>query len=153
MSSSNAASRRKRRESKNTISTVTTDNDNDDDPDHAATSNAAEQQRRREKKRIQNRLSQQSCREKQASYVRQLERFVENIQAASESGTDSPSYVQQLQTRLWDCMKENQELREAILQMRKKMLSLSVAASSGAGARATSLPSQAGSFIPSIFAK
>ena len=132
MSNSSAPSRRKRKELSNDA--ITTGTDNDDEPDNAT---AAQQQRRREKKRVQNRLSQQSCREKQASYVRQLERFVENIQAAPGVGVDSPSYVQQLQARLWSCMKENQELREGMLQMRKKMLSLSVAASSGAGARNT----------------
>ncbi|KAI9767826.1 MAG: hypothetical protein M1839_004340 [Geoglossum umbratile] len=124
MASSNAPLRRKRKEPEKNIITIT-----DDDEPNNTTYNVSEQQRRREKKRVQNRLSQKSCREKQASYVRQLEQFIDNIQVASGN---LPSYVQQLQTSLWNCMKENQELREAILQMRKKMLSLSAAASSGA---------------------
>jgi hypothetical protein len=139
---SNAPGRRRRepRSPSNTAVLASTPNSDD----------AAEQQRRRDKKRVQNRLSQQSCREKQASYVRQLEHFVENMQASGMGGVaasgpgaggdSSQTYIWELQSRLWNLMKENQELRDAMLRMRKKMLSLGAAASSGAGTRGLADP-------------
>ncbi|KAH0541235.1 hypothetical protein FGG08_004291 [Glutinoglossum americanum] len=92
----------------------------------------AAEQRKRDKKRVQNRLSQQCYREKQASYIKQLERFVENVQAAGSGQADIPSQLQEMQKKQLRLMKENQELREAILRMRKKLLSLSTAASTSA---------------------
>ncbi|KAI9763556.1 MAG: hypothetical protein M1840_000418 [Geoglossum simile] len=92
----------------------------------------AVEQRKRDKKRVQNRLSQQCYREKQASYIKQLERFVENVQAAGSGSADIPSQLQEMQRKQLRLMKENQELREAILRMRKKLLSLSTAASTSA---------------------
>ncbi|KAH0558850.1 hypothetical protein GP486_004514 [Trichoglossum hirsutum] len=97
------------------------------DADHDAA-----EQRRRDKKRVQNRLSQQCYREKQASYIKQLERFVENVQSAGSGSADIPSQLQEMQKKQLHLMKENQELREAILRMRKKLLSLSTAASTSA---------------------
>ncbi|KAI9854668.1 MAG: hypothetical protein M1813_000915 [Trichoglossum hirsutum] len=137
----NAPSRRRRepRTSDSSNNNISRNSGTNTNAVFANSDNVSEQQRRREKKRAQNRLSQQSCREKQASYVRQLERFVENIQAAglgmaASGGTESQAYTQQLQNRLWNTMKENQELRDAMLRMRKKMMSLSASAQSGAGA-------------------
>jgi hypothetical protein len=98
----------------------------------------AVEQRKRDKKRVQNRLSQQCYREKQASYIKQLERFVENVQSAGSGSADTPSQLQEMQKKQLRLMKENQELREAILRMRKKLLSLSTAASTSAGTRVKS---------------
>jgi hypothetical protein len=95
----------------------------------------AAEQRKRDKKRVQNRLSQQCYREKQASYIKQLERFVENVQSAGSGSAGSPSQLEGMQKKQLRLMKENQELREAILRLRKKLLSLSTAASTSAGTR------------------
>jgi hypothetical protein len=98
------------------------------------------EQRKLDKKRVQNRLSQQCYREKQVSYIKQLERFVENVQSAGSGSADTPSQLQEMQEKQLRLMKENQELREAILRMRKKLLSLSTAACTSAGTRTNRSP-------------
>lgn len=80
---------------------------------------------KRTKKRIQNRNSQKCYREKQASQLRALEKLLENTNPGDATGQNSESNVKLL--------KENQELQDALLRMRKKFLSLSTAASSSAG--------------------
>ncbi|KAI9777760.1 MAG: hypothetical protein M1839_008555 [Geoglossum umbratile] len=87
------------------------------------------EQRRRDKKRVQNRLSQQCSREKQVSYIKQLERFVEDIRSPEAGLEDPQAQLQHLQKKHLALMKENQKLREASLRMRKKLLSLSCSAS------------------------
>jgi hypothetical protein len=94
---------------------------------------AAAPDRLRSDKRLRNRLAQQSTRQKQAARIRQLEHFVDNIQALSASPRDSQTQTQRMQLRLLELMRENQELREGILRMRKKLLSLSSVAQCGAG--------------------
>jgi hypothetical protein len=96
-------------------------------------------QRRRDKRRIQNRLSQQCSREKQLSYVTQLEQFVEDIRSPGVGLEDTQAQLRRLQKNHLSLMKENRELREALLRMRKKLLSLSSAASSHAGKREKTL--------------
>jgi hypothetical protein len=98
--------------------------------------NGAEQ-RRREKKRVQNRLSQRHCRERQVSYVQQLERFVEDIQASASGSGDAQMQLRQLQAKHLDLLKENRDLREGLLRMRKKLLSLSTSVTACAGKSST----------------
>jgi hypothetical protein len=67
------------------------------------------------KRRIQNRNSQKCYREKQVSYIRTLEKIVSNVVPA----TDPVSSSQTSQSQLL-LIKENQELQDALLRMRKK---------------------------------
>jgi len=86
------------------------------------------ERRKREKKRAQSRNSQKLSREKQASYIRALERLVNNIDIGDQSSQTSSQLqvMEQLKT-------ENRELRDLTLQMRKRFLSLSTMACSSAG--------------------
>ncbi|KAF9892609.1 hypothetical protein FE257_001011 [Aspergillus nanangensis] len=77
----------------------------------------------REKKRLQNRISQQCFREKQTTYIRHLEQFVSSIEKTDEfSSSDAAENLR--------LIRENHALRESLLQMRKKLLSLSAQAAS-----------------------
>ncbi|KAL6229213.1 hypothetical protein BDW75DRAFT_108545 [Aspergillus navahoensis] len=83
-----------------------------------------EQQRKR--KRLQNRISQQCFREKQASYIKHLEQFVESIEHSDGfAGTEAAERLR--------LIRENHALRDSLMHMRKKLLSL--------GAQVTSLAS------------
>ncbi|KAH0560054.1 hypothetical protein GP486_003427 [Trichoglossum hirsutum] len=107
--------------------------------DNNANAADAPKQHRRDKKRAQNRISQQCKRERQASYIRQLERFAEDIQP-SATGLEGPqAQLQHLQTKHSDLLRENQELREGLMKMRKKLISLGAAAASCAAREVTSL--------------
>lgn len=87
------------------------------------------QQDRITRKRIQNRISQQSIREKQLAHQRQLESLKSIIETsvAAGSGSDASSEMSILSNHL-NLLEENRELREALLRMRKKLLSMSSAA-------------------------
>ncbi|OCK85512.1 hypothetical protein K432DRAFT_421768 [Lepidopterella palustris CBS 459.81] len=85
-----------------------------------------------ERKRTQNRLSQQCVREKQQAYARQLESFVDFIKIShgnAKEGQDSRGELVRAHLAL---VQENQQLRDALLRMRKKLLSLSNSASAAA---------------------
>jgi hypothetical protein len=75
----------------------------------------------RERKRLQNRISQQCFREKQATYIKHLEQFVSNIEGSN--GFNDSDAAKKLQL-----IRENHVLRESLLNMRKKLLSLSAQA-------------------------
>ena len=96
----------------------------------SAEDDEAAERRRREKKRIQNRNSQKLLREKRTSYVRGLERIVNNL----DSGDGSPSeQTSQLLQTVMQLKNENQDFRDQVLRLRKKFLSLSTAAATSAG--------------------
>jgi hypothetical protein len=90
-------------------------------------------QDRRSRKRVQNRISQQCVREKQAAYSKQLEALAGMIKSSTKmdcESTASNSAHLKIQMAL---IEENRELRDALLRMRKKMLSLSSAVGAVAG--------------------
>ncbi|KAL6230140.1 hypothetical protein BDW75DRAFT_77852 [Aspergillus navahoensis] len=81
-------------------------------------------EQQRERKRLQNRISQQCFREKQASYIKHLEQFVESIEHSDGfAGTEAAERLR--------LIRENHALRDSLMHMRKKLLSL--------GAQVTSL--------------
>jgi flagellar hook-basal body complex protein FliE len=90
----------------------------------------AAERRRREKKRIQNRNSQKLSREKQASYTRALEHIVNSIDKWDPQSSESPMVKTMMQLR-----DENSQLRDLVLKMRKRFLSLSTMAATDAGKR------------------
>ena len=89
------------------------------------------------RKRAQNRTSQQCLREKNLAYVRSLEDTVQLLQSAIASDNDDTEGQQDRYTKLLEAhlkqMKENQALRDALLRLRKKLLSFSNAAAAAAG--------------------
>ena len=90
------------------------------------------------RKRAQNRTSQQCLREKNLAYVRNLEETVQLLRSAAAASNDNgcgggqDRYTVLLEAHLKQ-MKENQTLREALLRLRKKLLSMSNAAAAAAG--------------------
>ncbi|KAM6527578.1 hypothetical protein FALCPG4_008634 [Fusarium falciforme] len=86
----------------------------------------------RGRKRAQNRISQQCLREKNLAYVRSLEETVSLLQQAVASGDQGSRYANLLEIHL-KLMEENRRLQDALLRLRKKLLSLSNAASAAAG--------------------
>jgi len=90
------------------------------------------QRRRRERKRMQNRNSQKLSREKQASYTRALEHIVNSIDKWDPNSSEAPSPMVKTMMQLRD---ENRDLRELVLRMRKRFLSLSTMAATDAGKR------------------
>ncbi|KAL6364092.1 hypothetical protein LRP88_03525 [Fusarium phalaenopsidis] len=86
----------------------------------------------RGRKRAQNRISQQCLREKNIAHVRSLEETVALLQQAVASGDQGSRYATLLETHL-KLMEENRRLQDALLRLRKKLLSLSNAASAAAG--------------------
>ncbi|KAL3474471.1 hypothetical protein BJX99DRAFT_260403 [Aspergillus californicus] len=91
---------------------------------HAAPDRRSTTDQQRERKRIQNRISQRCFREKQGSYIQHLERFVSTIENTEGFGSREA-------TERLELIHENHALRESLLQMKKKLLSL--------GAQVTSL--------------
>ncbi|RSL75985.1 hypothetical protein CEP51_010387 [Fusarium floridanum] len=85
----------------------------------------------RGRKRAQNRISQQCLREKNLAHVRSLEETVALLQQAVSSGDQGSRYATLLETHL-KLMEENRRLQDALLRLRKKLLSLSNAASAAA---------------------
>ncbi|KAJ4234152.1 hypothetical protein NW757_013637 [Fusarium falciforme] len=85
----------------------------------------------RGRKRAQNRISQQCLREKNLAHVRSLEEIVALLQQAVASGDQGSRYANLLETHL-KLMEENRRLQDALLRLRKKLLSLSNAASAAA---------------------
>jgi hypothetical protein len=87
-------------------------------------------QQKRVKKRIQNRNAQRSHREKQAAYVRTLEKMVNDGVPSGCADSGSASQIARTQAS-W--MEDVQELQDAVLRMRRRFQSLSLAAASNAG--------------------
>ncbi|KAL2687951.1 hypothetical protein Neosp_005521 [[Neocosmospora] mangrovei] len=85
----------------------------------------------RGRKRAQNRISQQCLREKNLAHVRSLEETVALLQQAVATGDQGSRYATLLETHL-KLMEENRRLQDALLRLRKKLLSLSNAASTAA---------------------
>ncbi|KPM38348.1 hypothetical protein AK830_g8234 [Neonectria ditissima] len=83
-----------------------------------------------ERKRAQNRISQQCLREKNLAYTRHLESVVQAVKSVNEAG-ESDRYSVLLEAHL-KLVEENRVLKEALLNMRKKLLSLSNAATDAA---------------------
>lgn len=90
-------------------------------------------QERINRKRAQNRVSQQCIREKAHAHARQLEALTEMIKSTtqSDSQSDLSSHKALMQSHL-KLIEENRELKDALLRMRKKFLSLGSAANAGA---------------------
>jgi hypothetical protein len=102
-------------------------------PDHRAVSmpnsippkrkGASSPNQQSDRKRLQNRISQQCFREKQATYIKHLEQFVNNVEESDGFEFSDASKNLQL-------IRENHLLRESLLDMRKKLLSFSAQATS-----------------------
>lgn len=88
---------------------------------------------RKSRKRLQNRISQQCVREKQVVYSKQIEALAGLIKSSAnvdhESAVSKTAHLN-MQMAL---MEENRQFRDALLSMRKKMLSLSSAVGAVAG--------------------
>ncbi|KAJ5924896.1 hypothetical protein N7454_007535 [Penicillium verhagenii] len=76
-----------------------------------------------DRKRLQNRISQQCFREKQATYIKHLEQIVNNVEGSDGFKLSDASKNLKL-------IRENHNLRESLLEMRKKLLGLSAQATS-----------------------
>lgn len=89
-------------------------------------------------KRAQNRLSQQCAREKRLAQSKQLDLLASVIKS---SGADLAERQTSLVNAQLELLKENEALKEGLLRMRKKLLSLSTAAAAAAGEYKTCLVS------------
>ncbi|KAF5026812.1 hypothetical protein F66182_1096 [Fusarium sp. NRRL 66182] len=88
-----------------------------------------------ERKRAQNRISQQCLREKNLTYIRNLEETIDLLQKVA-TGTDSQNEPDRYSVLLEAHLKliaENRKLEEALLRLRKKLLSFGQAATAAAG--------------------
>lgn len=95
-----------------------------------------EKQERANRKRVQNRISQQCVREKQLAQKKQLEAMKMAVKnsLSSDATTDAASQRAALNQHI-SLLDENRELRDALLRMRKKLLSLSSASAAIANDR------------------
>jgi len=84
---------------------------------------------RKSRKRVQNRIAQQCAREKQAAYSKQFGTLAGIIKLSTTTERES---TESLNVQL-ALIEENNKLRDALLRMRKKMLSLSSALGGVAG--------------------
>jgi hypothetical protein len=87
------------------------------------------------RRRHQNRISQRCVREKQQAHKKQLEMFVEMIKSRNEMSKHGKESESALLDAHIAIIEENKRLKDALLQMRKKLLSLSSVASMAAGSR------------------
>jgi hypothetical protein len=101
----------------------------------AKTSNREKEkdQDRINRKRTQNRISQQCLREKQLAHAQRLEALAEVIKTSTETDVTSAAAQNSLLNSQLALIEENRDLRDALLRMRKKMLSLSSAVAAAAG--------------------
>ncbi|OCK82351.1 hypothetical protein K432DRAFT_424234 [Lepidopterella palustris CBS 459.81] len=91
----------------------------------------ARHQDRINRRRTQNRISQQCVREKAQAHAKQLQALTEMVKPIMDNdGASDMSSQKALMRNQLALIDENKELREALLQMRKKLLSLSSAAAS-----------------------
>ncbi|GAB7356239.1 hypothetical protein MBLNU459_g7056t1 [Dothideomycetes sp. NU459] len=105
------------------------------DPDQPRTRKrkaTKEADNRADRKRVQNRISQQCLREKQLARTRQLESAMEIIKNSANQLADGHSPNAPAMEAQLKLIAENEQLREAVFRMRKKLLSLSHMAASAA---------------------
>ncbi|KAF5529710.1 hypothetical protein FNAPI_13789 [Fusarium napiforme] len=84
-----------------------------------------------ERKRAQNRISQQCLREKNITYIRNLEETIELLQKVA-TGSDSQDRYSVLLDAHLKLIAENRKLEDALLRLRKKLLSFGQAATAAA---------------------
>jgi hypothetical protein len=106
-----------------------------DAPSKVAVPNKEKNQDRINRKRVQNRISQQCVREKQLAHQKRLETLAEIIKSSTEADATSTESQNALLNNQMSLIDENRDLRDALLRMRKKMLSLSSAVAAVAGNR------------------
>ncbi|KAF1812765.1 hypothetical protein P152DRAFT_481672 [Eremomyces bilateralis CBS 781.70] len=87
------------------------------------------EQERINRKREQNRISQQCLRERQLAHSKQLETLASIMKISTGEDADHSSLRAALMSNQLALIEENKDLREALLRMRKKTLSLSAALS------------------------
>nr|RBQ87729.1 hypothetical protein FVER53263_01704 [Fusarium verticillioides] len=84
-----------------------------------------------ERKRAQNRISQQCLREKNITYIRNLEETIELLQKVATGSDPQDRYSVLLDAHL-KLIAENRKLEDALLRLRKKLLSFGQAATAAA---------------------
>ncbi|KAG5803460.1 hypothetical protein H9Q74_011529 [Fusarium xylarioides] len=84
-----------------------------------------------ERKRAQNRISQQCLREKNITYIRNLEETIELLQKVATDSDPQDRYSVLLDAHL-KLIAENRKLEDALLRLRKKLLSFGQAATAAA---------------------
>ncbi|KAG4284369.1 hypothetical protein FPRO06_08748 [Fusarium proliferatum] len=84
-----------------------------------------------ERKRAQNRISQQCLREKNITYIRNLEETIELLQKVATGSDPQDRYSVLLDAHL-KLISENRKLEDALLRLRKKLLSFGQAATAAA---------------------
>ncbi|KAF5652791.1 copper-transporting ATPase 2 [Fusarium sp. NRRL 25303] len=84
-----------------------------------------------ERKRAQNRISQQCLREKNITYIRNLEETIELLQKVATGSDPRDRYSVLLDAHL-KLIAENRKLEDALLRLRKKLLSFGQAATAAA---------------------
>ncbi|KAF5688648.1 hypothetical protein FDENT_4733 [Fusarium denticulatum] len=84
-----------------------------------------------ERKRAQNRISQQCLREKNITYIRNLEETIELLQKVATGSDPQDRYSVLLNAHL-KFIAENRKLEDALLRLRKKLLSFGQAATAAA---------------------
>lgn len=99
----------------------------------------AESDTRANRKRAQNRLSQQCVREKRRAQSKHLDLLTTVIRSSTSDEAESQESLVFAQLEL---VKENEELKDALLRLRKKLLSVSTAAAAAAGECLSSLSSR-----------
>lgn len=82
------------------------------------------------RKRAQNRLSQQCVREKRRAQSKHLDLLTSVIESSTGDQAECNESLVSAQLEL---VKENEELKDALLRLRKKLLSVSTAAAAAAG--------------------
>lgn len=86
-----------------------------------------------DRKRVQNRISQQCSREKQLARTRHLESVMDLVKSnASTTSSSHSNNAPAIEAHL-KLITENEQLRDALFRMRKKLLSLSHMAATAAG--------------------
>ncbi|KAF6520720.1 hypothetical protein HZS61_014978 [Fusarium oxysporum f. sp. conglutinans] len=85
-----------------------------------------------ERKRAQNRISQQCLREKNITYIRNLEETIDLLQKVATGSDPQDRYPVLLDAHL-KLIAENRKLEDALLRLRKKLLSFGQAANAAAG--------------------
>jgi len=88
-----------------------------------------------DRKRVQNRIAQRCCRERRLTHVRRLESLAKVLESSNVAGVtenEEDRYGTLLRAHL-KLLDEHKELEEALLRLRKKLLSVSSSVSSAAG--------------------
>lgn len=91
------------------------------------------------RRKVQNRISQQCVREKAQAHARQIESLATIMKTTSgndpSAPTDMSAEYRALVSKHLALLEMNKELNDALLRMRKKLLSLSTASAAAAGKR------------------